>query len=43
MDELILINKVQKRLKENLHAIGEAMLNQWAQLIEAAAQLLDNG
>ena len=26
MDELILINKVQKRLKENLHAIGEAML-----------------
>ena len=27
MDELILINKVQKRLKENLHAIGEAMLS----------------
>ena len=26
MDELILINKVQKRLKENLDAIGEAML-----------------
>ena len=26
MDELILINKVQKRLKENLQAIGDAML-----------------
>ena len=26
MDELILINKVQKRLKENLQSIGDAML-----------------
>ena len=26
MDELVLINKVQKRLKENLQAIGDAML-----------------
>ena len=26
MDELILINKIQKRLKENLQAIGDAML-----------------
>ncbi len=26
MDELTLINKVQKRLKENLQAIGDAML-----------------
>ena len=26
MDELILINKIQQRLKENLQAIGDAML-----------------
>ena len=26
MDDLILINKIQKRLKENLQAIGDAML-----------------
>ena len=26
MDDLILINKMQKRLKENLQAIGDAML-----------------
>jgi hypothetical protein len=26
MDELVLINKVQKRLKENLQSIGDAML-----------------
>jgi hypothetical protein len=26
MDELILINKVQKRLKENLQTIGDAMM-----------------
>ena len=26
MDELILINKIQKRLKENLQSIGDAML-----------------
>ena len=26
MDELILINKIQKRLKENLQAISDAML-----------------
>ena len=26
MDELVLINKIQKRLKENLQAIGDAML-----------------
>ena len=26
MDDLILINKIQKRLKENLQAIGDAMI-----------------
>ena len=26
MDDLILINKIQKRLKENLQSIGDAML-----------------
>jgi hypothetical protein len=26
VDDLILINKIQKRLKENLQAIGDAML-----------------
>ena len=26
MDELILINKIQQRLKENLQSIGDAML-----------------
>ena len=26
MDDLILINKIQKRLKENLQAIGDAMV-----------------
>ena len=26
MDDLILINKIQKRLKENLQTIGDAML-----------------
>ena len=26
MDDLILINKIKKRLKENLQAIGDAML-----------------
>ena len=26
MDELVLINKIQRRLKENLQAIGDAML-----------------
>ena len=26
MDDLILINKIQRRLKENLQTIGDAML-----------------
>ena len=26
MDELVLINKIQRRLKENLQTIGDAML-----------------
>ena len=27
MDELVLINKVQKRLKENLQTIGDSMIS----------------